>query len=62
MNEAGSAPQCAPDLAHALGVELLDAYARMNRLEASGHVVRQPGSEPRTYRLTYVGLEAATAA
>ena len=62
MNEAGQASYVAPDLAKAIGVDLVDAYARLEALEASGHVVRQTGSDPRAYSLTFTGMEAATAA
>jgi hypothetical protein len=62
MNEGGHAAYAAPALASALAVALLDTYSWLEALERSGHVIRIAGSEPRTYALTALGMERATAA
>ncbi|MEA2639751.1 MAG: hypothetical protein QOF51_1145 [Chloroflexota bacterium] len=62
MNQAGSACYLPADIADAIDIPVVDVYSRLEHLEISGHVQRLPGSEPRTYALTYLGLELATAA
>jgi hypothetical protein len=62
MNEAGDTYDHPADLAQVLGIPALDFYTRIGTREASGHVERLPGSVPREYALTYLGIEVATTA